>query len=207
MANTLLTPDGQVLADGYIVMLARFPDTRWIVHYGWYSYQGNQYQGWYFSAIPSQTTLPAIGEDLNNITIVSISSGCCPSPMPGPGGGLNPQQAFELNRAWISVDTIEQLSQLNKRVVPDGKIVRVNDIGDGTAKYYRYDQANQKWVDETFGFNSDNYVKSSEVDTIIETKVNSMDLSDKLIEDLNKEDVRDAVSDIAKETFTWCAIV
>lgn len=71
-------------------MLDRFPGIKWVVHNGWYNYNGRQFMGWYFSSIPAQTILPVSNSDLRMLTLVSGSSSegypdfpCPPSP-PGP---------------------------------------------------------------------------------------------------------------------------
>lgn len=60
-------------------MLRRFPGTKWIVHNGWYSYNGRDYNGWYFTSIPAQTTIPMNEYDLQGIVIVS-GKDVSPSP-------------------------------------------------------------------------------------------------------------------------------
>lgn len=70
--NYLTVPDSNLkLVDGNVVMLERFPGLKWILHNGWYNYNGRQYSGWYFSSIPSQTILPVSNQDLRMITLVS----------------------------------------------------------------------------------------------------------------------------------------
>ena len=75
-------------------MLDRFPGTKWVVHNGWYSYNGRQYSGWYFCSIPANTIIPVSEEDLQLLTVVSgqvdalepeldeteESKKCCPRP-------------------------------------------------------------------------------------------------------------------------------
>lgn len=159
---------GQKITDGTIVMLSRFPGTKWIVHYGWYTCDNQQCRGWYFNSIPANTKIPVTDEDLMMLTVISTNtnntSGCdchpgpspspSPSPkpptLPGPGGhGLSPQQAFELNRSWISVDTIAMRDELSEsRLLPDGKVVRVNRATeDNKPKYYIWNQVTEKWDD------------------------------------------------------------
>lgn len=71
----LSVPDSKLkLTDGNIVMLERFPGMKWILHNGWYNYNGRQYMGWYFTSIPSQTILPVNNQDLRMITVVSGKS-------------------------------------------------------------------------------------------------------------------------------------
>lgn len=87
MSSSLNIPGSNVkITDGTIVMLARFPGTRWVVHNGWYVYNGRNYFGWYFCSVPAQTVLPVNPQDLVGISVVSSgdsSSAINPSPNPG----------------------------------------------------------------------------------------------------------------------------
>lgn len=161
--------------DGTIVMLAKFPGTKWIVHNGWYTYQGKQYLGWYFCSIPAQVILPLNDEDLYMITIVS-PDGCCPDPYPPyppcPPGPVPPDIIMQSRRAWISVETIAQRDELNKQLVPNGKIVRVNNVS-GHPEYYRWNQVDQIWEPETFGIDVTNLVTSDDVKSIIKEETSS----------------------------------
>lgn len=218
MAQSRITTDsGQQIYDGSIVILARFPGTKWIVHKGWYSYQGNQYNGWYLSSIPSQSTMPLTDTDLIGITVVSDTSssdsGYFPSPnVPKPGGDLfTPQMSWELNRAWITVDTIEQRNRLNRRLIPDGKVVRVNDSGDGSTKYYSYDQANSQWVEETFGIDTTNFVSRDDLGDSISEEVSSqlanIDLSENISNTIQtNEDVQTTINNVVSVDVKWKAI-
>lgn len=162
----IMTEDGQKLTDGDVVMLQRFPGTKWVVHNGWYTYQCQQMSGWYFSSIPAQTTLPITEEDLCMLTILSgegpcpIPPGhhheCCPPPNhhhhnhhPAPVP-FTPEMARAINAAFITVDTIEQRDRLNFHCIPDGKLVRVNNVR-GKVKYYSYNLENRVWEEENFG--------------------------------------------------------
>ena len=178
----------QVLYDGSIVILANYPNTKWIVHEGWYTYNGKQYHGWYFCEIPSQTILPVNEDDLKTLTIVDNGCGCPPGPPgppmpPMPDRPFTPQMAWELDRAWISVPTIAHRDNLNKRFLPDGKIVRVDEVTPGVPGYFRWDQVSQTWVDETFGIDVSEFVTSSEVATQIS---NSLAPINNQIQNINK---------------------
>lgn len=181
--DSIKTDSGLTITDGTIVMLARFPGTKWIVRNGWYTYQGNQYTGWYVSSIPSQTTLPLTDDDLEMITIVSNNqcncghyprTPCPPSfPPPGPAPSeKNPKftESYkdEVDRAFITVNTLEDRDKLNTRIIPDGKIVRVNSVR-GVIKYYSWNLETKTWEEETFGIkdeikNVDERVSSIEKD-------------------------------------------
>lgn len=211
MADRITLDSGIQIVDGSIVILARFPDTKWIVHKGWYSYQGNQYNGWYLSSIPSQTTIPLVDSDLIGIRVVGGNCPCPDQPFPSPnppvpgcGGGLKPEMAWELNRAWITVDTLEQLSRLNRRLIPDGKIVRVNDTGDGTAKYYRYDQAKSIWTEEYFGIDTTNWVSKEDLSQEVKDQIDNVDLSSSVVNVIQTNDeVHQTIKEVADSDLTW----
>lgn len=74
---------------GSIVILSRFPDTKWVLQYGWFSYEDERQHGWYFSSIPAQTIIPVTDEDLDGLVVVSGGAcmprpGECPCPEPTP---------------------------------------------------------------------------------------------------------------------------
>lgn len=199
MSDTLITDFGLELHDGDIVVLARFPGIRWILHKGWYSYQGSQFSGWYFCAIPSQTTIPVNPSDLIGIQVVSgCSPGCNPNPPCPPNHPVfpgdtpfTPQMANELNRAWITVDSTEQLSRLNRRLIPNGKIVRVNDTGNGTPGYYRYNQPKSEWEPETFGIDTSSFITSEELPEQVKDIINTDD------------EVQTTITNIAVNAINW----
>ena len=180
----LVIPDtGIKLYSGAVVELSRFPGTRWVVHLGWYNYNGSQYQGWYFCSIPAQTTIPVTEDDLRLLTIISntgsdceypVNPGQCPGPYPpgpgpNPGVPFTPRNAYELDRAWITVDTIAQRNELNQRLLPNGKIVRVNDDGTGNAQYYRWNQTTCTWESETFGIDLSPYLTIDDTNKLYPT--------------------------------------
>lgn len=94
----------QRLVDGSIVILDRFPNTKWIVHNDWYTYQNVRYNGWHFSSIPSRTILPCSDRDLCHLVVISggdcdCGCDCRPKPphphphppQPGPGPDPKPE--------------------------------------------------------------------------------------------------------------------
>lgn len=220
MSDQLTTSSGVTLTDGSVVMLARYPNMKWIVHKGWYTYAGNQYQGWYFSSIPAQTTLPVT--DAECVGIIVVSSGSCdvppvypypyppcpPGPGPGPDTPFTPREKHELERAWITVDTTEQLSALNRRLVPNGKIVRVNDKGDGNPGYFRYNQATQQWVTETFGIDTSNFVTKDNIKDEVAEQIKNVNVSESVKEVIQTDsDVQNTIYKISEENFKWKDIV
>ena len=169
----IITDSGLELRDGTIVMLVQFPGTRWVVKHGWYTYQGNQYTGWYFSSIPTQTCLPVTDEYLKMITVVNDNCGCkppvCPPPFPPcphpnrPHFGEDEQEM--LDRTFITVNTLEDRDKLNEKIVPDGKLVRVNSVR-GVVKYYSWNLEKRTWEEETFGVGEDVNDLTSRVESI-----------------------------------------
>lgn len=213
--NIITVPDtGAQLTDGTVVTLARYPGTKWIVHKGWYTFQGQQYNGWYFCSIPAQTILPISEEDLRLLTVVSGEgcepcnpiypptpclppprppAPCPPHPHPVP---FTPQMAYELDRAWISVDTIAQMNILNTRLLPNGKIVRVNNDATGP-KYFRWNQVTQSWEHESFGIDLDPYVKSEDLSDDVNSLLQESPSKD-TIENIIKNHMSDPFDNLEK---------
>ena len=172
----LVTDTGVIINDGSVVILSQYPNVKWLIKNGWYTYKGKQYNGWYFSSIPANNTMPVDTSDLSGITLVSGPNCCPPPPGPVPPGPGPSEERFthelriQLERAWITVDTIEQRDRLNIRHVPDGKVVKVNDVG-GSVKYYSYDQSLSTWVEEVFGLDG-SFVKKEDLEKEVNDLVN-----------------------------------
>ena len=184
--NSLIVPEtGVQIVDGTIVILSRFPGTKWILHYGWYTYNSQQAMGWYFSSIPSQTIIPVTDDDLKSLTVVGTDCGChCPPtpgptpPQPGPGPCPKPKPVLTdkqleiLNRSWITVDTIAERDKLfEDELVVNGRIVRVNQTVDGP-KYYRWNLVTETWDVETFGIDTSTFVSQSDLADAVAKEVN-----------------------------------
>lgn len=171
--KTLIVPDSNTcLVDGSIVAMPRFPNMKWVLHYGWYSYKGNQQMGWYFSSIPSQTILPVTDEDLASIIVLNADpTNVCPDsghphcPPHHPehhnhhhhhnDKQFTSQDKWELDRTFISVGTEAERDLLNQdRLLPDGRLVRVNKCPDGKSRYFAWNQATQTWDEASLGGSS-----------------------------------------------------
>lgn len=218
--NQLIVPDtGVQLVDGSIVILSRFPGTKWIVHNGWYTYEGQQYLGWYFCSIPAQQIMPVNSSDLRLLTVVdSKDSACypnpgpppCPPPAPPSNPGCNcnqpeipftPKMAFQLDRAWISVETEAQRDELTKRLLPNGKIVRVNQMPEGGSAYFRWNQVTEAWETETFGIDTSNFLTETAANDLYASKSDLTNLEtsiDTKIDSKISTAVGPAVSDAIK---------
>lgn len=193
MKELIVPATGLKLSDGSIVILARFPGTKWILHQGWYTYNNQQSLGWYFCSIPDKITIPAIESDLNTLTVVSGEYSCPPKPYPEPptpcpppeppkpqGPQFTEEYQSELDAAFISVDTIADRNKLleDDRELPNGKIVRVNYIdGETSSKYYRWDANNQCWREETFGSElPDDYVTRDQLAQEVQNQIQTADI-------------------------------
>lgn len=165
MNSKLVLPNGLEIADGTIVKLQRFPDSIWIVKFGWYTYNNRHYNGWYFCSVPDQRTLPINPDDLKYITAVSgklietrpevpPDTPEAVQPPPPPPTPINPEYipAFFskadkalYDAAFISVENMAALAALSCRPLPDGKIVRVNNTTSGKPEYYIWSQEIKTW--------------------------------------------------------------
>lgn len=176
--NTLNIPNSDVVIhDGSIVIINRFLGIKWIVHYGWYTYEGNSSKGWYARSIPEGEIIPFTDDDLVNLVVVSPihtshkedNHKCphhhhdeednhkCPHhhhhcgenpDVPTPG---QPSIEWLLSRAFITVQTIQERDLIETELMPNGKIVKVNETDDGEPKYFSWNAETHSWDIDTFG--------------------------------------------------------
>lgn len=150
--------------DGSVVILQRLPNLRWVVHNGFYTYNGTTQNGWYLSSVPSQTNMPLFHNDLYGIRILSSDPCPCPPPLPPgphppfpphpvppfpPGPGPETIQYTKadklmVDRSMITVPNLEERDKLMSSELIDGKVVRVNDF-EGRVEYFEWDKENLKW--------------------------------------------------------------
>lgn len=154
----------QKVYDGTVVMLHRLPNIRWIIHNGYYTYNGRKQKGWYLSSIPSDTTMPVFNEDLVAMTIIDkpepgphpphppfppIPPGPLP-PMPIP---FTPIDKKQLEEATLTVANIEERDKLSSDKLPNGKVVKVVDSdGEGNLEYYSWNAETSFWEPASFGY-------------------------------------------------------
>lgn len=141
------------LYDSDLVTITNRPHIKWVVHYGWFIYSNAQCHDWYFSAITNGEILPVSSVDL---TLVSLATSKTIGSVYNDGKKVNYTTVFTeadaqtLNRTFITVDTIAQRDNLDKRKLPDGRIVRVNDYA-GTPKYFAWNATNKQWDEIDWG--------------------------------------------------------
>lgn len=166
----------QRVYDGSVVILYRLPNLRWIIHYGYYNYNGRNQKGWYFSSIPADTVMPVFNEDLVAMYVIDSPveptppgpcppGPCPPGPFP-PGPGpcppgppvpipipFTPQDKAQLSAAMLTVQDMAERNKLNSANLKNGKVVRVNDTdGEGTIDYFSWDSESSSWLPASLGY-------------------------------------------------------
>ena len=183
----ILIPGTQTrLYDGTVVILNRLPGTKWIVHNGYYEYNGVKQKGWYLSSIPSGTTMPVFNEDLVALRIVDEHCPCPPHPPIPPGPPPGPPAPIPLiftkedkemiDRSMVTVATLADRDRLSSEDLIGGKIVRVNNAY-GAVEYYEWDSNNAAWKPATLGYR---YMTRDEI-----TEAISDSIVDVVFEDAN----------------------
>lgn len=165
--------------DGTVVILNRLPNLKWIIHFGFYSYNGRSKKGWYLSSIPSCSVMPVFNEDLVAMRVVEdpkpplppFPPGPCPPPPhppfppfpPVPTPTIfTPDDKLMVDRSMITVESLEDRDKLGNDKTLDGKLVRVNDIdGEGTVEYYTWNKSTSQWDLATLGYR---YLTRDEID-------------------------------------------
>lgn len=134
-------PDtGTIVYEGDLVILSEYPDNFAIASHGWYEYEQTRANGWYFVLLPRRETIPAANVNVSLLTVVTSTSCAppCPTPIPDP-------DEHTQSRTFITFDTITQRDGLTPEFIPDGRIVRINDAGEGKAEYYQWSAEEEAW--------------------------------------------------------------
>lgn len=141
------------LYDGDIVKISNKPRVKWVVHMGWYIYENVQNFGWYIESIKNGEILPVSVIDLTLVTLVTTRT---QGSELTDGKVVNYTRPFTLadaailNRTFITLETIEQRNNLDKKKLTNGRLVRVNNVG-GVVVYYSWNAKTKSWVQEDFG--------------------------------------------------------
>lgn len=164
MEDYILIPNTDTrIYEGTIVIIQRLPTTKWIVHHGYYTYNGITQEGWYLAAIPSQTVMPLVDSDLYGIVIVDPKVYPRPwppmppipprppipptPPGPGPGPDVVPftkEDKATLDKTMITVQDLQERDLLSSDTLINGRVVRVNDY-EGHIEYFEWDAPNLTW--------------------------------------------------------------
>ena len=152
--NYIVIPGTNIrLYDSDIIKISNKPRVKWVVHMGWYIYQDVQNFGWYIESIKTGEILPISVIDLTLVTLVTTKT---QGSELTDGKVVNYTRPFTLadaavlNRAFITLETIEQRDNLDKKKLVNGKLVRVNDVG-GVATYYAWNAETKAWDKVDFG--------------------------------------------------------
>lgn len=151
-------PDtGTIVYEGDLVILSEYPDNFAIASHGWYEYEQTRANGWYFVLLPRRETVPAANVNVSLLTVVTSTSCAppCPTPIPDP-------DEHTQSRTFITFDTIAQRDGLTPEFIPDGRIVRINDAGEGKAEYYQWDAENETW--KTWDIRADLSSQQAQID-------------------------------------------
>ena len=147
-SSFILIPGTNIrLYDGDVVKISGKPRIKWVVHTGWYIYDGNQNYGWYFVSIKNGDILPVGAIDLTLCTLVTVKTqgaGVTDGKVVNYTRPFTVADAEILNRAFITLDTLEQRDNLDKKKIINGKMVRVNNE-EGPANYYAWNSETQTW--------------------------------------------------------------
>ena len=141
------------LYESDIIKISNKPRVKWVVHMGWYIYQDVQNFGWYIESIKNGEILPISVIDLTLVTLVTTKT---QGSELYDGKVVNYTRPFTLadaaviNRAFITLETIEQRDNLDKKKLVNGKLVRVNDVG-GVPVYYSWNAETKSWDKVDFG--------------------------------------------------------
>lgn len=130
-----------IVYEGDIVVLSEFPDNFAIASHGWYEYEQTRANGWYFILLPRREVIPAANVNISLLTVVTSTPCAPPHPTPIPDPDEHTQ-----SRTFITFDTIAQRDGLIPEFILDGRIVRINDAGEGKAEYYEWDAENEVWI-------------------------------------------------------------
>lgn len=152
--NFIVIPGTDIrIYDSDIIKISDRPKLKWVVHMGWYIYQGVQNFGWYITSLKDGEILPVSAIDLTLCTLVTLKT---QGSEIYDGKAVNYTRPFTeadailLNRTFITLDTIEQRDNLDKKKLINGRLVRVNDVG-GVPNYYAWNTETQTWDLVDFG--------------------------------------------------------
>lgn len=135
------------LYDSDVIKISNKPRTKWIVHMGWYIYENVQNFGWYIESIKNGEILPISVIDLTLCSLVTVKtqgSELYDGKVVHYTRPFTLADAEILNRSFITLDTLEQRDNLDKKKIVNGKMVRVNNE-EGPANYYAWNADTQTW--------------------------------------------------------------
>ena len=142
------------LYDGYVVTLSDYPGDTFIVKHGYYHTADDTVVfGWHFISTLTSLSFPVSDELLRTVTIL-MPTYPSPDQEPKDEEPFTIQLKEQLLSAFITVDTMDDLTNLALLYeIPNGKLVRVNDVNGAGPKYYVAVVVDDEvtWTEITFG--------------------------------------------------------
>lgn len=144
MADIIIPGTNKVLLDGTIVILSGFDDVKYILHNGFYTYNNEQFEGWYGVSIPAQVIIPLAPQMLIGCEVVYYPDSNCKCRFPSGNIPFTTEDEYQVQRSFITVDTMHDRDRLSPNMsitdMPNGRMVRVNKPNniDYEPRYYRY---------------------------------------------------------------------
>lgn len=143
------TTPGCELKEGMVITIGEYDQTKFVIKYGWYTYKNQQYLGWYAESILENMIIPTNQIDWMTVTVINDGCDCgpCPCPPPHPHDRIIPfTESYKmlLDRTFIVVDTYEDFLHLKTSYIPDGKIVKINNVG-GLTKFFTWNEETHTW--------------------------------------------------------------
>lgn len=146
----ILIPDtGRKLYDGEVVILNRLPDAKWIVRYGYFTYNKMLMQDWHLCSISGNYIIPLENDDLNDLQIIDSANKRVFTDVILPDvdtAVFTTQDKLMLDRTILSVTSIEELYEIDTSELVDNKKVRVDSVDEeGTVGYYQWNKKANVW--------------------------------------------------------------
>lgn len=168
-----MNPYTNMLFEGRVVQLQRFPNQKFIMHNGWFEYENQRQEGWYFKSVSGNIILPIFASDLIGMVVVDwndfyhipdipvrVISGEPIEDDPLAPAYITEAEKKNYDSAFISVETLEDRDNLLVFNVPNGKIVRVNE----NESYYIWNESAEEWGKLNFAFTTTSETNSVESD-------------------------------------------
>ena len=165
MANSyFIIPDtGTIVYNGDTVMLSEYPGILAIAAYGWYKHNQSSEMGWHFVLLTNKEVVPSADVNLSLLTVVSSNPNKPDHPCPVPPPFL--PSKFE-DRTFITLDSIAQRDKLLTTFMPNGRIVRINDIGNGQPGYFQWGTMSQTWSEWDVTENSTKLIHADNLESV-----------------------------------------
>lgn len=139
---------GCELREGMVITIGKYDQTKFVIKYGWYTYDNKQYLGWYAESILDNLIIPTNLIDWMTVTVINDGCDCPPCPCPPHvHDRIIPfTESYKdlIDRTFITVDSYDEFMHLSKSRIPDGKIIKINNVG-GLTKFFTWSEEHHTW--------------------------------------------------------------